>query len=68
MYVNSPQKATIESVLGSVRLIPAGYTAVPDLSGLIADGDNLEPLIEEPVSSGREPAPTTLCASWEQSK
>jgi hypothetical protein len=46
LYVNSPQKSTIESVLGTIRLIPPGYTAVPDLSGLIADGDQLRRLVE----------------------
>jgi len=45
MYVNSPRKATIEKVLGSVQLIPEGYTAVPDVTGLLSDSE-VKPLVE----------------------
>ncbi|MFY9914590.1 MAG: PASTA domain-containing protein, partial [Nocardioidaceae bacterium] len=34
LTVDSRHKATVSSVLGSMRLIPDGYTAVPDFTGL----------------------------------
>lgn len=40
MYVNSPRKSIIRDVLSSVRIIPEGYTAVPDLSGRTGDSQN----------------------------
>ncbi|MBA3266144.1 MAG: META domain-containing protein [Nocardioidaceae bacterium] len=46
MFVNSPQKSIIEDVLGSVRLIPEGYTAVPNLAGLYDDSE-VAPIVQE---------------------
>jgi len=34
MWVNSQHRFVVEDILGSARLIPQGYAAVPDLSGL----------------------------------
>ena len=34
MWVNSQHRLVVEDILGSARLIPQGYAAVPDLSGM----------------------------------
>ncbi len=46
MYVDSPRKSIIRDVLPSVRIIPQGYSAVPDVSGLTDDSDTTS-VIEE---------------------
>ncbi len=45
MSVNSPNREVVDAVLDSATLIPEGYTAVPDLTGLYSDSD-VEPLVE----------------------
>ncbi len=46
MFVHSPQRSIIEEILGSVRLIPEGYTAVPDLTGRYDDSE-VSPIVRE---------------------
>lgn len=45
MSVNSPNREVVDAVLDSATLIPEGYTAVPDLTGLHDDSE-VEPLVE----------------------
>ncbi len=46
-WVVSPKKLVIDEILDSAELIPRGYTAVPDVSGLIGDSDPLVRLVEK---------------------
>ncbi len=45
MWVRAPEESTIRQILNSARLMPEGYTAVPDVTGLYLDSE-VKPLVE----------------------
>ena len=46
LWADSPDPAVVDAVLDTARLIPGGYTAVPDVSGMF-DDSNIAPLMNE---------------------
>lgn len=46
LWADSPDPAVVDAILDTAQLIPEGYTAVPDVSGMFNDSD-IAPLMNE---------------------